>query len=209
MTTEIRLTKAQTRVLEMIREAIRVDGRPPTRAEIATALGYRSVNAAESHLRALERRGAIRLHNGASRGIQCLLDVDDPDTTEIGLPVIGRVAAGVPIDSQAHIERVVPVQPHLFTTRPDYLLTVHGDSMQGIGILDGDLLAVLKRRDAANGDIVVARVDGEVTVKRLRIEAHRVLLIAENPAYAPIEVHDPDSLLIEGLAVGVIRTHLH
>jgi len=209
MSQEIRLTKAQTRVLEMIQESIRIEGRPPTRAEIATALGYRSVNAAESHLRALERRGAIRLQNGASRGIQCLIDLDDNQAGEIGLAVIGRVAAGVPIDSQAHVERIVPVQPHLFPTRPDYLLTVRGDSMQGIGILDGDLLAVLKRRDASNGDIVVARVDGEVTVKRLKIESNRVLLIAENPHYAPIEVRDPDSLLIEGLAVGVIRTQLH
>lgn len=208
MTTEIRLTKAQSRVLEMIQDAIRTDGRPPTRAEIATALGYRSVNAAESHLRALERRGAIRLHNGASRGIQCLVDLDEPEAQEIGLPVIGRVAAGLPIDSQAHVERIVPVQPQLFATRPDYLLTVRGDSMQGIGILDGDLLAVLKRRDANTGDIVVARVDGEVTVKRLQIEPSRVLLLAENPAYPPIEVRDPEQLMIEGLAVGVIRTQL-
>ena len=205
---EIRLTKAQTRVLEVIQEAIRDQGRPPTRAEIADSLGFRSVNAAESHLRALERRGAIRLQGGASRGIQCLVPLDDTDAEETGLPVIGRVAAGVPIDSVAHIEKTVPVRAELFSAKPDYLLRVQGDSMINVGIYDGDLLAVRKSETARDGDIVVARVEGEVTVKRLVSGPAGIQLCAENPAYAPILIDDPSQFFIEGHAVGVIRTAL-
>jgi len=131
---EVKLTKAQTRVLDVIQQSIRDEGRPPTRAEIADALGFRSINAAESHLRALERRGAIRLQGGASRGIQCLVPFDDDHHDEPGLPVIGKVAAGVPIDSVAHIEKMVPVRSDLFSPTPDYLLRVQGESMIDIGI---------------------------------------------------------------------------
>jgi len=205
---EIRLTKAQTRVLEVIQDAIRDQGRPPTRAEISESLGFRSVNAAESHLRALERRGAIRLQGGASRGIQCLVPLDDADLDEPGLPVIGRVAAGVPIDSVAHVEKTVPVRAELFSAKPDYLLRVQGDSMIDIGIFDGDLLAVRKTDAATDGDIVVARVEGEVTVKRLSTAAGQIRLLAENAAYQPITIDDSSQFFIEGHAVGVIRTAL-
>jgi repressor LexA len=203
---EIKLTKAQTRVLDVIQQSIRDEGRPPTRAEIADALGFRSINAAESHLRALERRGAIRLQGGASRGIQCLVPLDDEDHDEPGLPVIGKVAAGVPIDSVAHIEKVVPVRSELFSPAPDYLLRVQGDSMIDIGIFDGDLLAVRKSDIARHGDVVVARVNGEVTVKRLDRSPKGVRLLAENQNYEPIVIAPDSEFFIEGHAVGVIRT---
>ena len=203
---EIRLTKAQTRVLDVIQQSIRDEGRPPTRAEIADALGFRSINAAESHLRALERRGAIRLQGGASRGIQCLVPLDDEDHDEPGLPVIGKVAAGVPIDSVAHIEKVVPVRSELFSPKPDYLLRVQGDSMIDIGIFDGDLLAVRKSDTARHGDVVVAHVDGEVTVKRLDRSPKGLRLLAENQNYEPIVITPESEFFIEGHAVGVIRT---
>lgn len=204
----VRLTKAQTRVLDVIQESIKEQGRPPTRAEIADALGFRSVNAAESHLRALERRGAIRLQGGASRGIQCLIPLDDTPNEDAGLPLIGRVAAGVPIDSFTHVERRVQVSAGLFSPQPDYLLRVVGDSMIKVGIFDGDLLAVKKAITATSGEIVVARVDGEVTVKRLQVATGVVTLLPENDHYAPISIADPDDLIIEGLAVGVIRPAL-
>ena len=203
---EIKLTKAQTRVLDVIQQSIRDEGRPPTRAEIADALGFRSINAAESHLRALERRGAIRLQGGASRGIQCLVPLDDEDHDEPGLPVIGKVAAGVPIDSVAHIEKVVPVRSELFSPVPDYLLRVQGDSMIDIGIFDGDLLAVRKSDTARHGDVVVARVNGEVTVKRLDRSPKGVRLLAENQNYEPIVIAPDSEFFVEGHAVGVIRT---
>jgi repressor LexA len=203
---EIKLTRAQTRVLDVVQQSIRDEGRPPTRAEIADALGFRSINAAESHLRALERRGAIRLQGGASRGIQCLVPLDDDDHGEPGLPVIGKVAAGVPIDSVAHIEKVVPVRSELFSPAPDYLLRVHGDSMIDIGIFDGDLLAVRKSETARHGDVVVARVDGEVTVKRLDRSLKSLRLLAENQNYEPIVIAPDSDFFIEGHAVGVIRT---
>ena len=203
---EIKLTRAQTRVLDVVQQSIRDEGRPPTRAEIADALGFRSINAAESHLRALERRGAIRLQGGASRGIQCLVPLDDEDHDEPGLTVIGKVAAGVPIDSVAHIEKVVPVRSELFSPAPDYLLRVQGDSMIDIGIFDGDLLAVRKSDTARHGDVVVARVDGEVTVKRLDRSPKGVRLLAENQNYEPIVIAPDSEFFIEGHAVGVIRT---
>ena len=203
---QVSLTKAQIRVLDVIQQSIRDEGRPPTRAEIANALGFRSINSAESHLRALERRGAIRLQGGASRGIQCLVPLDDDDHDGPGLPIIGKVAAGVPIDSMAHIETVVPVRSELFSPAPDYLLRVHGDSMIDIGIFDDDLLAVRKSNTARHGDIVVARVDGEVTVKRLDRSPKGIYLIPENKNYEMIVITPDSDFFIEGLAVGVIRT---
>ena len=203
---EVKLTKAQTRVLDVIQQSIRDEGRPPTRAEIADALGFRSINAAESHLRALERRGAIRLQGGASRGIQCLVPFDDDHYDEPGLPVIGKVAAGVPIDSVAHIEKMVPVRSDLFSPTPDYLLRVQGESMIDIGIFDGDLLAVRKSDHAKHGDIVVARLNGEVTVKRLDRSQKTLRLLAENIDFDPIVITPDAEFFIEGHAVGVIRT---
>ncbi|MBH96219.1 MAG: LexA repressor [Gammaproteobacteria bacterium] len=205
---EIKLTKAQTRVLQVIQQSVRDEGRPPTRAEIADALGFRSINASESHLRALERRGAIRLQGGASRGIQCLISLNDQPNEGLGLPVVGRVAAGVPIDSVTHIEKMVPIQPRLFSSAPDFLLRVQGESMIDIGIFDGDLLAVRKSDTAKHGEIVVARINGEVTVKRFDKSAKGVRLLSENQLFEPILVQPGSEFFIEGLAVGVIRTVL-
>ncbi len=195
------LTPRQTEVLQLIREHLDANGIPPTRAEIARALGFRSANAAENHLRALARKGAIAMQPGASRGIR-LLEPDD----ETGLPVVGRVAAGHPILAEEYIEARYRLDPAMFSPRPDYLLQVHGMSMREAGILDGDLLAVHRTQDIHNGQIVVARIDDEVTVKRFRREADHVWLLPENPDFEPIEIdlgHQP--LEIEGLGVGVIR----
>jgi repressor LexA len=194
-----KLTPRQAEILALIREFVSDTGFPPTRAEIAKRLGFRSANAAEDHLRALARKGAIELTPGSSRGIR--LTEDD------GLPVVGRVAAGSPILAQEHIERRYSLAPELFTPKADYLLKVRGMSMRDVGILDGDLLAVHKTAEARNGQIVVARLQDEVTVKRFERNRHLVRLLPENPDFSPIEVdlrHEP--LEIEGLAVGVIRT---
>jgi len=202
------LTARQHQILELIRSHIRDTGFPPTRAEIAAAFGFRSANAAEDHLRALARRGAIELQAGASRGIRLLGDGPGDDQ----IPVVGQVAAGSPILAQEHIEDHYRIAADLFRPRADYLLRVRGSSMRDAGILDGDLLAVHSTQEAADGQIVVARLDDEVTVKRLRRRAnwtHRVDLVAENPAFAPIRVDlRVQSLTIEGRAVGVLRLGL-
>lgn len=195
------LTPRQAQILELIRTHIADTGYPPTRADIAEQLGFRSPNAAEEHLKALARKGAIEVIPGTSRGIRL------PEI-ETGIPIIGRVAAGHPILAAEHIEDRVDMPPGFFRPHADYLLRVKGDSMINAGILDGDLLAVHRTRDAANGQIVVARIDEEVTVKRLQRTRNRnkVLLIAENPAYDPIEVDlSVTPFAIEGLSVGVIR----
>ena len=195
------LTPRQQEILDLIRERIETRGAPPTRAEIARELGFRSANAAESHLRALARKGAIELTRGASRGIRL------PEGAEGGLPLVGRVAAGAPLLAAENLEGRYRVDPAMFHPHADYLLRVRGDSMKDVGILDGDLLAVHQAAEAANGQIVVARIDDEVTVKRLRREGHRVELIAENPDYEPIRVDLRErELVLEGLAVGVVRT---
>jgi repressor LexA len=195
------LTPRQAEILALIREHIQTRGMPPTRAEIALALGFRSANAAEEHLRALARKGVIELLPGSSRGIQLL--VEEPPE---GLPIIGRVAAGSPILAEAHIEDYSPVAPEAFRPRADYFLRVHGQSMRDAGILDGDLLAVKRTRTAENGQIVVARLEDEVTVKRYRFRGNRVRLMAENPDFPPIEVDLRETAFaIEGLAVGVLR----
>jgi repressor LexA len=197
-----KLTPRQSEILELIREFVANTGFPPTQAEIADQLGFRSANAAKDHLRALERKGAIELIPGSSRGIR-LLGHDE------GLPVIGRVAAGSPILAEQHIERHCRFDPGTFSPQADYLLRVRGMSMRDIGILDGDLLAVHKTQEARNGQIVVARLHDEVTVKRFEQHRHQVRLIAENPEFAPIEIDlRRDELTIEGLAVGVIRDTL-
>ena len=192
------LTSRQAQILEWIREQLDATGMPPTRAEIAKALGFRSPNAAEDHLRALERKGAIEMLPGTSRGIRIVGGV--------GLPLIGRVAAGSPMLAVENIEQRYQLDPTLFSPRADYLLRVRGMSMKDAGILDGDLLAVHKTPEARTGQIVVARLGEEVTVKRLRRRGNQVQLIAENPAFKTIHVdlnHEP--LEIEGLGVGVIR----
>ena len=192
------LTPRQEEILDLIRDFIARTGLPPTRADLCRILGFRSPNAAEAHLRALAKKGAITLLPGASRGIRL--------TEEIGLPLVGRVAAGNPLLAQEHIEQRVQVDPQLFHPRADYLLRVRGMSMKDAGILDGDLLAVHKTPEARNGQIVVARLHDEVTVKRLERKGHTVRLLPENEAFEPIEVdlrHEP--LESEGIGVGIIR----
>lgn len=196
------LTTRQAEILELIRSYVAEEGCPPTRAEIAGILGFRSPNAAEDHLRALERKGMIELVPGASRGIR-LLD------EEYGLPVVGRVAAGEPVLAEEHIEDYCQLEPDTFHPRADYLLRVTGDSMRDIGIHDGDLLAVHRTRRAENGQIVVARLDDEVTVKRFRQRGSIVRLLPENPDYEPIRVDlREQDLAIEGLGVGILRKEI-
>jgi repressor LexA len=201
------LTERQNEILRLVRELTEVSGYPPTRAEIAERMGFRSVNAAEQHLRALEKKGAIEISSGASRGIRVL---DGRPASKLGrlleLPVIGRVAAGSPMLAEEHIQGRYQVDPNLFTPRADYLLRVRGMSMRDAGILEGDLIAVHRTQEARTGQIVVARLADEVTVKRYRRRGHAVQLEAENPEFAPIEVDlRRDALTIEGIAVGVIR----
>ncbi|TNF88162.1 MAG: repressor LexA [Gammaproteobacteria bacterium] len=194
------LTSRQAQVLDLIKQYIADTGYPPTRADIARELGFKSPNAAEEHLKALARKGAIEMIPGTSRGIRL------PD--DGGLPVVGRVAAGSPILATEHIEDRVELPAGFFQPRADFLLRVHGDSMKNVGILDGDLLAVHKTPEAANGQIVVARIEDEVTVKRFQRTRTRskVLLLPENEDYEPIEVDLKEQpFQIEGLSVGVIR----
>lgn len=186
-----------------MRDHISQTGMPPTRAEIATSLGFRSPNAAEEHLKALARKGVIEIVSGASRGIRLLLE--EPTETP-GLPLIGRVAAGEPLLAEQHIESHYQVDPVLFKPHADFLLRVSGMSMKDIGIMDGDLLAVHKTQDVHNGQVIVARIEDEVTVKRFKQVGNKVELIAENPDFEPIVVDlREQSFTIEGLAVGVIR----
>ncbi|QFT54638.1 transcriptional repressor LexA [Microbulbifer sp. THAF38] len=195
------LTARQTQVLELIKTYLDDTGYPPTRAEIAQELGFRSPNAAEEHLKALARKGAIEMVAGASRGIRI------PDH-QSGLPIVGRVAAGHPILATEHIEDYCDLPASFFHPPADYLLRVHGMSMRNAGILDGDLLAVQKTEQVRNGQIVVARIDDEVTVKRFRRKGNQatVQLLPENEDFETIQVDMRDkNFVIEGLAVGVIR----
>ena len=193
-----KLTPRQAEILQLIRDCVEADGAPPTRAEIARFFGFRSPNAAEEHLRALARKGAIVLEEGRARGIRLL--------GELGLPLIGRVAAGSPILATEHVQGRYQVDPAMFKPRADYLLRVRGMSMRDAGILDGDLLAVHQTTEVRSGQIVVARLHDEVTVKRLRRKGSIVELLPENPDFAPIVVDTRNQpLIIEGLAVGLIR----
>ena len=199
------LTARQAEILALIRRSVQQTGMPPTRQEIASALGFRSANAAEEHLRALARKGVIELLPGSSRGIRI---AGDAASAAQGLPVVGRVAAGQPLLALEHIEDHCAVAPELFKPRADYLLRVAGMSMRDAGILDGDLLAVHAARTARNGQIVVARIDDEVTVKRFRQRGNRIVLLPENPDFKPIEIEAGSrELVIEGLGVGILRTH--
>ena len=199
------LTARQAQILELIRQYIAETGYPPTRAEIAKELGFKSANAAEEHLKALARKGAIEMIPGTSRGIRI------PELTDQGLPIVGRVAAGDPILAEENIEDRIDLPAGFFQPQADYLLRVRGDSMIDAGILDGDLLAVHKTQQATNGQIVVARIDQEVTVKRFQRTKKRnqILLLPENEAYSPIEVDLANqAFAIEGLSVGVIRQQI-
>ncbi len=221
----LKLTARQQEILNLIKAAVNRTGFPPTRAEIAAALGFKSPNAAEDHLRALARKGAITLTAGASRGIRLVEDAESAagssssstsasagvsladSLRQLILPVVGKVAAGSPILATEHIHRELSVDPSLFEQQPDYLLTVKGQSMQNIGIMDGDLLAVKRSPDARNGQIVVARIDDEVTVKRFNRRGRVVELLPENDDFSPIIVSDENDFAIEGIAVGLIRPH--
>ena len=214
-----KLTARQQQIFELIQRAIARTGSPPTRAEIAIELGFKSANAAEEHLQALARKGVIELVSGTSRGIR-LRAVDMRNVNEsrlhqfslplqslaqLVLPLVGRVAAGSPILAQEHIEQSYAVEPSIFQKQPDYLLKVRGMSMRNIGIMDGDLLAVKQAKEAKNGQIVVARLGDEVTVKRFRRTKDLIELLPENPDFKIIVVEPGEPFEIEGLAVGLIR----
>ncbi len=196
------LTPRQSQILEMIRDFIAETGMPPTRAEIARELGFKSANAAEEHLRALQRKGVLDLLPGASRGIQ----LKDSLREQMGLPLVGRVAAGSPILAQEHIEAHYRIDPAFFNPKPHYLLRVSGMSMKNAGILDGDLVAVHRTPEVRSRQIIVARLDDEVTVKRYRQNGSVVSLLPENEDFEPIIVDlKKQDLIIEGVVVGVIR----
>ena len=213
------LTPRQQQILDLIQETMAQTGAPPTRAEIARTLGFKSANAAEEHLKALARKGVLELVSGTSRGIRLISNTvrsinaargthfDLPMTAiqPLMLPLVGRVAAGSPILAQEHIDQSFAVESSMFASKPDYLLRVRGMSMRDAGILDGDLLAVQSTHEARNGQIVVARLGDEVTVKRLRKSAHGIELLPENPDYPVIHVGEGENFAIEGLAVGLIR----
>lgn len=200
------LTERQRQIYDLIKDNIQTTGMPPTRAEIAQKLGFRSANAAEEHLKALAKKGAIEMIAGSSRGIRLLLESQEEQNDFPGIPLIGQVAAGSPILAQEHIESHYQVDPSLFKPHADFLLRVHGMSMKDIGIIDGDLLAVHKTQEVKNGQVVVARIDDEVTVKRLSRKGKHVQLIAENEEFSPIEVDlEKQTFAIEGIAVGIIR----
>ena len=217
-----KLTARQQQIFELIQRAIASTGSPPTRAEIATELGFKSANAAEEHLQALARKGVIELISGTSRGIRLRagdmrslnesrlhqFSLPLQSLAQLVLPLVGRVAAGSPILAQEHIERSYSFGAGMFEKQPDYLLKVRGMSMQGVGIMDGDLLAVKQAKDAKNGQIVVARIGDEVTVKRFRRTNNLIELLPENPDFKTIVVEPGEPFELEGLAVGLIRNSM-
>ena len=219
-----RLTARQGQVLALIQKAITRTGAPPTRAEIAAELGFASANAAEDHFRALAKKGVIELVSGTSRGIRLRLrsgashvsselplqsvSLSLQALSRLALPLVGRVAAGSPILAQEHIEQTYSVESSLFQQKPDYLLRVRGMSMRDAGIMDGDLLAIKQGKEAKNGQIVVARLGDEVTVKRFHRHLNQIELRAENPDFQPIFVQSGEPFELEGLAVGLIRSSL-
>ncbi|MDC3266717.1 MAG: transcriptional repressor LexA [Gammaproteobacteria bacterium] len=199
------LTSRQRQILLLIQRVIKDTSLPPTRAEISEELGFRSVNAAEEHLRALERKGVIELLPGTSRGIR----LKDALRQQIGLPLVGQVAAGEPILAEQHIEAHYQIDPTFFKSEAHYLLRVNGMSMKDAGILDGDLVAVHRSPEVRNRQIIVARLEDEVTVKRYHQTGHKVLLMPENPDFDPIAVDlREQSMTIEGIVVGVIRNSI-
>ncbi|MBC3883216.1 transcriptional repressor LexA [Undibacterium sp. LX40W] len=215
----LKLTARQEQILTLIKDAIQNTGFPPTRAEIANELGFRSTNAAEEHLQALARKGVIEISAGTSRGIRLLdselsnhmpsmqMALPHPALMQLSLPLVGRVAAGSPILATEHVEATYNVDPSLFSAKPDFLLKVRGLSMRDIGIMDGDLLAVKKTDSARNGQIVVARIGEEVTVKRYMKTSQGIELLPENPDFSPIIVNESEQeFALEGLAVGLLRS---
>ena len=217
-----KLTARQQQILDLIQTAIARTGAPPTRAEIAAELGFKSANAAEEHLQALARKGVIELVSGTSRGIRlrgetvrninaargAQFNLPIPGLSQLTLPLVGRVAAGSPILAQEHVDQTYTVEGSLFAHKPDYLLKVRGMSMRDAGIMDGDLLAVQSTREARNGQIVVARLGDDVTVKRFHRQKNQIELHAENPDYPTIVVQPGEPFEIEGLAVGLIRNSM-
>lgn len=203
------LTNRQQEVLDLLKRHLETTGMPPTRAEISRELGFKSPNAAEEHLKALARKGAIEIIAGASRGIRILSDIDSANDEMEGLPLIGRVAAGEPILAEQHIEATYSVDASMFKPQADFLLKVYGQSMKDIGILDGDLLAVHSTKDVRNGQVVVARIEDEVTVKRFERKGSIIYLHAENEEFQPIVVNlaEQPNFEIEGIAVGIIRNN--
>ena len=217
-----KLTARQQQILDLIQTAIARTGAPPTRAEIAAELGFKSANAAEEHLQALARKGVIELVSGTSRGIRlrgetvrninaargAQFNLPIPGLSQLTLPLVGRVAAGSPILAQEHVDQTYTVEGSLFAHKPDYLLKVRVMSMRDAGIMDGDLLAVQSTREARNGQIVVARLGDDVTVKRFHRQKNQIELHAENPDYPTIVVQPGEPFEIEGLAVGLIRNSM-
>ena len=223
MTDSPKLTARQQQILQLVQHAIARTGAPPTRAELAAELGFKSANAAEEHLQALARKGVIELVSGTSRGIRLkgagrtgvrndAFSLPLPGMAQLALPLalplVGRVAAGSPILAQEHVDQTYHIEPGLFAQRPDYLLRVRGMSMRDAGIMDGDLLAVQATRDARNGQIVVARLGDDVTVKRFHRHKGQIELHAENPDYPTIVVRPGEPFESEGLAVGLIRNSM-
>lgn len=203
------LTERQQAILDFVRARIESDGLPPTWAEIAAAFGFRQTRAAQKHLQAIAAKGHLELLSGKARGIKLVesrLAENSHMDRSLELPVLGRVAAGAPIGADAGVQRVLRFDPALFPLRPDYLLRVHGDSMRDEGILDGDLVAVKRGSDARDGQVVVARLDGELTIKRLQLRGQSVRLLPRNPDYAPIEVARGQDFAIEGVFCGLVRT---
>jgi repressor LexA len=211
--TKALLSETQQAILALIAARVEADGLPPSQAEIATAFGFKGVRAAQYHLEALEQAGAIRRTPGVARGIR-LVSFDDEvavaspsvfDDDVLRLPVLGRVAAGTPIGADSFDGETVLLDRSFFFPSPDYLLKVKGDSMRDDGILDGDLIGVHRQSTARNGEIVVARIDEEITVKRLKVGKDGILLLPRNPDYAPIEVKRGQDFAIEGLYCGLVR----
>lgn len=202
------LTARQQEVYDLLKRHLETTGMPPTRAEISRKLGFRSPNAAEEHLKALARKGVIEIIPGASRGIRLLAEENEEEELD-GLPLIGRVAAGEPILAEQHIEGTYKVDANMFKPQADFLLKVYGQSMKDIGILDGDLLAVHSTKDVRNGQVIVARIEDEVTVKRFERKGSIVYLHAENDEFEPIviDLAEIEQFEIEGIAVGIIRNN--
>ncbi|GIX35055.1 MAG: LexA repressor [Lysobacteraceae bacterium] len=197
------LSPRRAAVLEFIRRRVAEYGQPPTLAEIAVACGLASRGAARKHVLALAAAGLVETTPGQARSVRP--SGVHPRQGVLELPLLGRVAAGVPIGADPELREVLTLDPRLFRPRPDYLLRVVGDSMIEEGILDGDWVAVKRVEEARDGQVVVARVDGELTIKRLRRERGRILLLPRNPAYAPIEVAPGQDFAVEGVYCGLIR----
>ena len=202
------LTARQQQVFDFVKQHLEQTGMPPTRAEIAKQLGFRSANAAEEHLKALARKGVIEIMSGTSRGIRLIGEVEAANDEQEGLPLVGRVAAGEPILAEEHIEAMYQVDVNMFKPKADFLLKVQGMSMKDIGILDGDLLAVHSTKDVRNGQVVVARIGDNVTVKRFERKGNMLYLHPENNELSPIVVDlSQENVEIEGIAVGIIRNN--